>query len=153
MTSSPDIVARVRSLMAEATGTDFGVDDQSRPLPWEVWTSCSFRRVKTAGIDGAADVLSAYRSSDGCLDLSMPEDRLIALVEAINALPALLAHIDAAEAALRNVRQELWVDYCLHMGTSQPDSHSKHRFDTRPHIRIIDAALSHTTNEGDGNAD
>lgn len=59
--------------------------------PWELWTSCSFRRI--TGPDGKeGGVLHAYNQrADGHPDLSMPENQLAALVELRNALPALLA--------------------------------------------------------------
>lgn len=41
--------------------------------------------------------------------------------------------------ALIDVRQELWVDFCLHMGRTDIDPAP---FNARPHIRIIDAALA-----------
>jgi hypothetical protein len=41
--------------------------------------------------------------------------------------------------ALRDVRQELWVDYCLHMGRTDCDPAP---FNSRPHIRIIDEAIA-----------
>lgn len=40
--------------------------------------------------------------------------------------------------SLRDVRQELWVDYCLHMGRTDTDPRP---FESKPHIRIIDDAL------------
>ena len=46
---------------------------------------------------------------------------------------------DAMREALENARQELWVDFCLHENTSIP---SQAKFDARPVIRIINAALA-----------
>lgn len=43
--------------------------------------------------------------------------------------------------ALADVRQELWVDYCLVMGRTDTDPRP---FDSKPHIRIIDTALAHS---------
>lgn len=43
------------------------------------------------------------------------------------------------EKALRDIRQELWVDYCLRMGRTDTDPRP---FNSKPHIRVIDAALS-----------
>lgn len=40
--------------------------------------------------------------------------------------------------ALTKVRQELWVDYCLHMGRTDTNPEP---FNSKPHIRIIDSAL------------
>lgn len=59
--------------------------------PWEVWTSCSFRRI--TGSDGKdGGVLSGIvQRSDGHADLSMPEEQLQALVALRNALPSMLA--------------------------------------------------------------
>lgn len=74
-------------------------DEAALPAgPWELWTSCSFRRI--TGPDGKdGGVLSAYNQrSDNHPDLSMPEDKLFALVRLRNALPALL---DAAEREKR----------------------------------------------------
>lgn len=68
------------------------------PAPWELWTSCSYRRI--TGPDGKeGGVLHAYNQrSDGHPDLSMPEDQLLALVRLRNALPALLSRIEQLEA-------------------------------------------------------
>lgn len=44
--------------------------------------------------------------------------------------------------ALSEVRQELWVDYCTHMGRTDTDPVP---FNSRPHIRIIDAAIAQAT--------
>ena len=69
------------------------------PSPWELWTSCSFRRIR--GPRGESDVLSAYNQrSDNHPDLSMPEEQLFALVRLRNDLPALLARIRTLEGAL-----------------------------------------------------
>lgn len=43
-----------------------------------------------------------------------------------------------AKEALRQVRRELWVDYCLQMGRTDVPAFE---FNSRPHIRIIDAVL------------
>lgn len=61
--------------------------------PWEVWTSCSFRRI--TGPDGRdGGVLSAINQrGDGHPDLSMNEEQLRALVDLRNELPALLRAI------------------------------------------------------------
>jgi len=54
--------------------------------------------------------------------------------------PALAgAPAGALREALTKVRMELWVDYCLGMGRTDTDPRP---FDSKPHIRIIDAALS-----------
>ena len=96
---------QLEGLLERATGTGrFAISGLDRPLPWEVWTSNSFRRVKTVrGID----VLSGYTLKDGCVDLSMPEDRLVALIELVNQIPSLLVRIRDMEAensaAIRNV--------------------------------------------------
>lgn len=42
-------------------------------------------------------------------------------------------------AALKSVRQELWVDHCMHMGRTDCD---QRYFNSRPRIRIIDAAIA-----------
>lgn len=96
------LVERLRELLSKATGTgSHGFPDMERPLPWEVWTSCSYRRVKTAGVHGGKDVLSGYaQRSDGQIDLSMPEERLVALVDAVNLIPTLLERLAVAEEAL-----------------------------------------------------
>lgn len=54
------------------------------------------------------------------------------IVRAVNSHAALVE-------ALEKVRNELWVDYCLGMGRTDCDPAS---FNSRPHIRIIDAALT-----------
>jgi len=93
----------LEGLLERASGTgSFAIPGHERPLPWEVWTSNSFRRVKTAR---GLDVLSGYLCKDGCVDLSMPEDRLIALVAAVNALPTLLARIKELEAVIEPFAQ------------------------------------------------
>lgn len=72
------------------------IEDALPAGPWEVWTSCSFRRV--TGPDGkAGGVLSAYNQrSDNHPDLSMPEGQLKAWVALRNALPDLLTALEAA---------------------------------------------------------
>ena len=117
-TQQPDTFSELRGLMERATG------EGERPLPWTVWTSCSYRRVKDAN---DRDVLSAYNQrADNHPDLSMPEDRLVALIKAVNLIPALLderdrliervaeltapevlAAIDTAEAAVRRLDDKL----------------------------------------------
>lgn len=84
---TPPPLDELRLALSKAT-------EGGRRLPWKVWTSNSHRRIKTdyseVDRDDGRDVLDAYRCRDGCLDLTMPEDQLIALVECINALPQLL---------------------------------------------------------------
>lgn len=65
--------------------------------PWELWTSCSFRRiVGPSGADG--DVLSAYNQrGDNHPDLSMPEGQLQELVALRNALPEVIALLKALD--------------------------------------------------------
>lgn len=74
--------------------------------PWELWTSCSFRRI--TGPDGKeGGVLHAYNQrSDNHPDLSMPEDQLQELVALRNALPA----IRVALAASQPPAVQGWVD-------------------------------------------
>lgn len=55
-----------------------------------------------------------------------------------DAVDAALREPDTAVEALRQVRQELWVDYCLQMGSTDTDPSP---FRSRPHIRIIDNEL------------
>lgn len=66
--------------------------DRLPPGKWEVWTSCSYRRI-TAEIDGRSQqdggVLHAYRQrSDGHPDLSMDERELQAICDIVNGLRA-----------------------------------------------------------------
>jgi hypothetical protein len=77
---------------AEVEGVVGRLEEIDRTLPagpWEVWTSCSFRRI--TGPDGKdGHVLSAYNQrGDGHPDLSMPETQLQALVALRNEAPAL----------------------------------------------------------------
>lgn len=67
-------------------------------LPWELWTSCSYRRI--TGPDGKeGGVLHAYNQrSDNHPDLSMPEDQLFALVDLVNAIPQMLAALRERDA-------------------------------------------------------
>lgn len=51
----------------------------------------------------------------------------------------------SAEEALEKVRQELWVDYCLHMGRTDCDPGP---FNSRPMIRIIDEVIHGTRTVG-----
>ena len=51
--------------------------------PWEVWTSCSFRRVSRQG-GGDGDVLHGTVQRDGHPDLSMTERQLQALCDLRN---------------------------------------------------------------------
>lgn len=72
-------------------------DERSLPAgPWELWTSCSFRRI--TGPDGKeGGVLHAYNQrSDNHPDLSMPEEQLFALVRLRNALPRLIEELREA---------------------------------------------------------
>lgn len=70
------------------------MQDGGRRLPWELWTSCSYRRIKTGATMGerdyGRDVLSGSQCDDGVVDLSMPEHQLFAMVGLLNALPRLL---------------------------------------------------------------
>lgn len=58
--------------------------------PWEVWTSCSFRRISRArGSDG--DVLrGTVQSSDGHPDLSMTAEQLQALCDLRNTVATIV---------------------------------------------------------------
>lgn len=47
--------------------------------------------------------------------------------------------IELLQAALKAVRLELWVDYCLGMNRTDCDPT---QFNARPHIRMIDGALN-----------
>src|SRR5258706_13487510 len=49
--------------------------------------------------------------------------------------------------ALKDVRNELWVDYCLRMGRTDTDPKP---FDAKPHIRIINVALRPERSGGRG---
>ncbi len=76
------------------------VQEWDRPLPWVVHTGCSYRRIASEPTrenprsfpDG--NVLHAQRHRDGCMDLSMGERELAALVEIINDTPTVLSLLD-----------------------------------------------------------
>ncbi len=82
-----------------------------RPLPWVVHTGCSYRRIASQptreNLRTFADgnVLHAQRHNDGCMDLSMGERELEALVSIVNAEPGLLDRITALKAELAGVRE------------------------------------------------
>ena len=73
------------------------------PLPWEVNSGCSYRRIGTKPTpengyfrNSGDNVLCAVRQrSDGHLDLSMSEDHLEALCEIVNSVPELIAALRA----------------------------------------------------------
>ena len=59
--------------------------------PWEVWTSCSFRRISGPdGRDGGV-LCGVIQRSDGHPDLSMNERQLQALCDSVNGLRAVKA--------------------------------------------------------------
>lgn len=64
------------------------------------------------------------------------------LIPEMQANARLIAAAPTMLKALADVRQELWVDYCLHAGRTGVDPAA---FNARPHIRIIDAALAAAT--------
>lgn len=74
--------------------------------PWEVWSSCSFRRI--TGPDGKdGGVLSGeVQRSDGHPDLSMSERQLQALCDLRNGVRALLSERAALVEALERAREE-----------------------------------------------
>lgn len=76
------------------------------PLPWEVNSGCSYRRVGTVptqengfrGRGNGDNVLCAVRqASDGHLDLSMNERDLKALVEIVNSVPEIIRALKEAK--------------------------------------------------------
>jgi hypothetical protein len=91
-------ITEIRKLLEVLQGDPW----RRQPLPWRVWTSCSFRRIgcDQTGKDG--DVLHAYNQrSDGQPDLSMSEERLNAWVGLTNALPSLIDEVVRLREALR----------------------------------------------------
>jgi hypothetical protein len=54
----------------------------------------------------------------------------------------------AMREALEKIRQELWVDFCLAMNTTQPNEIALRKWEARPVIRIIDAALQTAKERG-----
>lgn len=54
------------------------------------------------------------------------------------------ARVKELETALAEVRQELWVGYCLDSGRTDLDPW---QFNSMPHIRTIDSVLSTETKE------
>lgn len=63
--------------------------------PWEVWTSCSFRRITGPdGRDGGV-LCGVTQRSDGHPDLSMSEGQLRALCDLVNGVRAALAALPA----------------------------------------------------------
>lgn len=100
-------ISRLKELLEIAVG--------DKPLPWRVWTSCSFRRVSCDATHADGDVLHAYNQrSDNHPDLSMPEDQLQAWIKLTNTLPDLLATIDRLreenERLARN--RDMWKGQC-----------------------------------------
>lgn len=86
-TPSPPVEAEVAELVAAFTADEALLP----PAPWELWTSCSYRRIKRREGYTTKEVLTAYnQAGDGHPDLSMPEDQLAALVRLRNDLPKLL---------------------------------------------------------------
>lgn len=93
-----DPVARLRELLAKAT-----------PGPWMVQDGCSWRRIGTHSHDG--DVLCPTNQNDGHPDLIASDGKrdhnLRLIVAAVNALPGLLDHFDAAEKRAGEAEDEL----------------------------------------------
>jgi hypothetical protein len=58
------------------------------PLPWEWWTSNSFKRLSSGGKDG--NVLYAYRAGDGFPDVCIKPADMEYLVHACNNYPKLV---------------------------------------------------------------
>ena len=69
------------------------VVDKMPPGVWEVWTSCSFRRISSDGKDG--NVLRATKQSDGHPDLSWNEQQCQALCDLVNGIRAALTGREA----------------------------------------------------------
>ena len=69
------------------------------------------------------------------------------IINAVNSHHSNIATIERLTKALEDVRHELFVGFCLEIGRTQPDPHQMDRFTSRPHIRIIDTALSYSSNK------
>lgn len=101
------------------------------PTPWKVFTSpdglklVGIGSVEGEGICDAGFGVWRWNDAEGVQNADL-------IVRAVN------SHADML-AALKSVRQELWVDYCLEKGRTDiaPDE-----FNARPHIRIIDTAVA-----------
>jgi chromosome segregation ATPase len=75
------------------------------PGPWEVWTSCSYRRIKRREGHTTKDVLHAYNQrGDDYPDLSMPEEQLSALSRIRNDLPTLLNALSEQRAEIEGLK-------------------------------------------------
>lgn len=84
-----DLIARLRARLARAT-----------PGPWQLQDGCSWRRIGTQGHDGNVLCPSTYSRSDRHPDLcaGKGEDiyaNLELIVEAVNALPAILTALES----------------------------------------------------------
>lgn len=80
---SPETVARLREDLTLLP-----------PGPWQVWTSCSYRRIRGGERNDIRVLDPVLQNGDGHPDLSMPAGQLEALCRIINALrdnPALLS--------------------------------------------------------------
>lgn len=95
---------------------------------------------QTAGAPLPYDTLETGKpSNNGALH--------IYIINAVNSHHSNIATIERLTKALEDVRHELFVGFCLEIGRTQPDPHQMDRFTSRPHIRIIDTALSYSSNK------
>ncbi|WP_052130849.1 hypothetical protein [Erwinia typographi] len=75
------------------------------PLPWKWWTSNSHTRLTSAeGKDG--DVIHAFKAVDGHTCVNVSSDNMKLIASAVNALPDLLAHIDAQAARIAELEND-----------------------------------------------
>lgn len=103
--TAPETARHPESSAEEMVATLIADEAMLPPGPWELWTSCSYRRIKRREGHTTKEVLNAYlQRGDDHPDLSMPEDQLAALVRIRNALPTLLStitHLAADKAGLQ----------------------------------------------------
>lgn len=148
------LVERLRGDLETITRDD-------RPLPWQVNSGCSYRRIGTEPCaeneyhrNGGDNVLCAVRQrSDGHLDLSMGENELAALCRIVNNTPSLLARIQQLEAQLSTAREALeWyeeqVRNCRKI-TREGDG-ARQQLDRDGGERALTALALIQTPEGDG---
>lgn len=103
-------INRLKELMSAAT-----------PGPWQLQDGCSWRRIGTAGHDGNVLCPDTYSRTDRHPDLTAGKGEdlyanLRLIVEAVNALPDLLATIARLESENVELRQSLAINVDAQLG-------------------------------------
>jgi hypothetical protein len=75
------------------------------PLPWLVWTSCSYRRIMT--LRGGNVLHGVVQKSDNHPDLSMNARDLNFMVDIINNAEQMSKDLDAANARIAELEEKI----------------------------------------------